>query len=69
MAQIESKLEAMGLVLPDPIQLSAGVVLPCSRVRVHGNRAYAPGHIALNGDGSIAEPLGKVGAALTAEQG
>jgi len=69
MAKIESKLEAMGLVLPEPIQLPAGVVLPFSWVRVHGNRAYASGHIALNGDGSIAEPLGKVGAALTAEQG
>ena len=69
MSEVESKLEALGLVLPAPIQLPAGVVLPFAWVRVHGDRAYVSGHIGLNPDGSIAEPLGKVGADLTEEQG
>ena len=69
MSEIELKLESLGLVLPQPIQVPAGVVLPFSWVRVCGNRAYVSGHIALNADGSLAEPLGKVGEEVTAEQG
>jgi len=69
MSKIESKIEAQGLVLPEPIQVPAGVVLPFSWVRVRGNRAYVSGHIALNADGTIAEPLGKVGAELSPEEG
>ena len=69
MSKVESKLEALGLALPAPIQVPAGVVLPFSWVRVRGNRAYVSGHIALNPDGSIAEPLGKVGAEVSPEEG
>jgi enamine deaminase RidA (YjgF/YER057c/UK114 family) len=69
MSDIESRLEALGLTLPQPIQIPAGVTLPFSWVRVHGNRAYVSGHIALNDDGSIAQPLGKVGAELSVEEG
>jgi len=36
---------------------------------VRGNRAYISGHIPLNEDGSIAHPLGKVGAEVSAEEG
>jgi enamine deaminase RidA (YjgF/YER057c/UK114 family) len=46
-----------------------GLRLPFAWVRVRGNRAYVSGHIALNPDGSIAQPLGKVGAEVTAEEG
>jgi enamine deaminase RidA (YjgF/YER057c/UK114 family) len=67
--RIEAKLDALGLVLPEPMQAPPGMQLPFSWVRVRGNRAYISGHIALNPDGSIAEPLGKVGADVTAEQG
>ena len=38
-------------------------------MRVHGNRAYCSGHIALDTDGSLAQPLGKVGAEVSAEEG
>ena len=69
MSEIEAKLEALGLALPAPIKVPAGVVLPFSFVRVHGARAFVSGHIALEPDGSMAEPLGKVGADLTLEQG
>ena len=43
--------------------------MPFSWVRVRGNRAYISGHIPLNEDGSIAHPLGKVGAEVSAEEG
>ena len=43
--------------------------LPFSWVRVRGNRAYISCHIPLNADGSVAQPLGKVGAEVSAEEG
>ena len=69
MGTIEAKLESMGLVLPEPLQMPPGIKMPFSWVRVRGNRAYISGHVATNADGSLAEPLGKVGAEVTAEQG
>ena len=54
MAKIESKLQALGLVLPAPMQLPPGVVLPFPWVRVHGNPAFVSGHAAQNADGSLA---------------
>jgi enamine deaminase RidA (YjgF/YER057c/UK114 family) len=38
-------------------------------VRVRGNRAYLSGQIPLNPDGTMAEPRGKVGADVSAEEG
>ena len=67
--QIEARLEALGLVLPAPMQVPAGMRLPFTWVRVRGNRAYISGHIAVNPDGSIAQPLGKVGAEVSVEEG
>ena len=68
MSTIESKLQALGLVLPEPLILPPGVTLPFSWVRVHGNRAYVSGHAAQNADGSLAKPLGKVGLDVSLEQ-
>ena len=51
------------------MQVPSGLQLPFSRVRVCGNRAYISGHLPLNTDGSIAQPLGKVGAEVSAEEG
>lgn len=65
---IEDKLRALGLILPEPVQVPPGVKLPFSFVRVHGNRAYISGHGPLNPDGSIASPLGKVGADVSVEE-
>ncbi len=67
--RIEAKLEAMGLVLPEAFKVPAGLQLPFAWVRVRGNRAYIAGHVPQNPDGSLAEPLGQVGAEVTAEQG
>ena len=65
---VEAKLEELGLVLPGPVQVPPGLVLPFSWVRVRGNRAYVSGHVPLNSDGSVAEPLGRVGGEVSEEQ-
>lgn len=69
MADIEAKLEQMGLTLPEPFQIPPGVVIPFSWVVVRGNHVYISGHIPTNQDGSVAQPLGKVGTDVTVEQG
>jgi enamine deaminase RidA (YjgF/YER057c/UK114 family) len=65
---MEMRLQALGLVLPAPLQLPPCVVLPFPWVRVVGNRAFISGHGPTNMDGSLAHPLGKVGAEVTEEQ-
>jgi enamine deaminase RidA (YjgF/YER057c/UK114 family) len=69
MALIEQRLQVLGLVLPAPLQLLAGASLPFPWVRVVGSRVLISGHGPTNADGSLAHPLGKVGAAVTLEQG
>ena len=69
MARIEERLRERGLVLPQPLKVPAGLRMPFAWVKVRGNRAYVSGHIAVNVDGTIAEPIGKVGAEVTPEQG
>ncbi len=69
MAEIERKLAALGLILPPPITPPRGVVLPFRFVRVLGSRAYVSGHGPQNPDGTLAQPLGKVGREVSAEQG
>ena len=69
MSEIETRLAALGLSLPAPMKLPPGVVLPFPWVRVHGDRAFISGHGPLAPDGSIAQPLGKVGRELSLEQG
>jgi len=69
MPMIEDRLAALGLVLPAPIKPPPGVVLPFQFVRVIGHRALISGHGPQNADGSIAEPLGKLGRNLSVDQG
>ena len=66
---VEAKLEELGLVLPEPAKIPSGLVLPFSWVRVRGSKAHVSGHGPLNPDGSLAGPLGKVGADVSEEQG
>ena len=68
MGGIEARLDAMGLVLPAPIRLPPEVTLGFPWVRLRGDRAFISGHGPLEPDGSIAEPLGKVGRDVTPEQ-
>src|SRR5258708_31368916 len=65
--QIEARLEALGLVLPEPLKIP-GMRLPFAPVRIRGSRAYISGHGPQNLDGTVAGPLGKVGAAVSQEQ-
>lgn len=69
MSRIEERLAALGLVLPPPVKPPAGVVLPFQFVRVIGTRALISGHSPQNPNGTIADPRGKLGQAITVEQG
>ena len=68
MSNIEQRLQELGIVLPQPLQLPPGVVLPFPWVRVVGTRALISGHGPTNPDGSLAQPLGKVGKEVSQEQ-
>ena len=68
MARIESRITELGLVLPQPLQVPAGLKMPFQWVRVRGNRAYVSGHVPVQPDGRLAGPLGRVGAEVTPEQ-
>lgn len=67
MGQIEQKLTELGLVLPEPLQLPAGMVLPFPEVNIRGNRALISGTGPLNPDGTLAGPFGKVGRDVSVE--
>ena len=66
--KIEARLQSLGLRLPAPLQLPPGAVLPFPWVRIVGTRALISGHGPTEADGSLAKPLGKVGAEVTPEQ-
>jgi enamine deaminase RidA (YjgF/YER057c/UK114 family) len=66
---VEERLRALGLALPAPTRAPPGAKLPFAWVRVVGDRALVSGHGPTNPDGTLAAPFGKVGAAVTLEQG
>jgi len=66
---IDDRVRALGLVLPESFRSPTGTAYPFSWVRGRGNRASISGHLPLQPDGRLAEPRGKVGEALTIEQG
>lgn len=68
MTKTEQRLTELGLDLPAPLQLPPGVTLPFPWVRIVGRRALISGHGPTNLDGSLAQPLGKVGAEVSLEQ-
>ncbi len=68
MSRIEDRLAQLGLRLPAPLQLPPGTALPFPWVRVVGTRALISGHGPTNADGSLAQPLGKVGREVSPEQ-
>ena len=68
MSRIEQRLQDLGIMLPEPLQLPPGVVLPFPWVRIVGTRALISGHGPTNRDGSLAQPIGKVGLDVTQEQ-
>lgn len=68
MAEIEARLEQLGITLPEPLVLPPSVKLPFPWVHVHGRRVFVSGHGPQNPDGSLAPPFGKVGRDVTQEE-
>ena len=68
MSKIDQRLIDLGLALPAPLQLPPSVVLPFPWIRIVGTRAVISGHGPTNADGSLAQPLGKVGRDVSLEQ-
>ena len=66
--QIEQRIAASGLQLPEPMQLPTGVTLRFPWVRVVGSRALISGHGPLQANGALLQPLGKVGDQVTEQQ-
>ena len=65
----DERIKELGLVLPAPLAIPPGVDAPLAFIKVAGKRVLVSGHGPQEADGSIARPLGKVGADLTVEQG
>jgi enamine deaminase RidA (YjgF/YER057c/UK114 family) len=65
----DKRIEELGIELPGPLPIPPGLEVPLVFVKVLGNRVLISGHGPQNPDGSIAEPLGKLGVDLTVEQG
>ena len=68
MPTVEERLAVLGYAIPEPLKLPPGVTLPFPWVRIVGSRAIISGHGPTNSDGSLAQPLGKVGAEVTEEE-
>ena len=67
--RIEATLDELGLVLPAPPKIPPEMQVSFAWVRVYQDRAYVAGHGPQNPDGSVANPLGKVGAEVSPEEG
>ncbi len=68
MSTVAAKLDSMGLVLPAPLKVPAGVTLLFPWVSVRGDRVFVSGHGPQNTDGSLAGPFGQVGAEVEVEE-
>jgi enamine deaminase RidA (YjgF/YER057c/UK114 family) len=66
MSQIEERLAALGLALPEPFSAPPGLELPFEFVRVAGDVAYVSGHGPMDGSRLLVQ--GKVGAEVDLEQ-
>ena len=67
MGRIDDRLAELGLELPAPFAAPEGVVFKFELVRVDGARAYVSGHGPVDGAQTLVS--GKVGDALSAEEG
>jgi enamine deaminase RidA (YjgF/YER057c/UK114 family) len=69
MGKVEDRLRERGLVLPAPLQLPPGMELPFPEVNIRARRAVISGASALEEDGRLAAPFGKVGSEVSVEEG
>ena len=65
----EDRIAALGLELPDPIELPPEMKLPFSFINIRGNRALISGHPRHGADGSINGPYATLGMDMTTEEG
>ncbi|MFO7854820.1 MAG: RidA family protein [Paracoccaceae bacterium] len=65
----EERLADLGLTLPAPAAAPPGVHLPFTFVNRRGRRVLISGHPAQNAKGRIVGPYGKLGEALSVEEG
>ena len=68
MGHIADRLHELGLTLPPPLEPPPGVVLPFAPAMVSGDRVVFSGHGPQAPDGSVARPLGKVGADVALDE-
>jgi enamine deaminase RidA (YjgF/YER057c/UK114 family) len=66
--EIESRLRALGLVLPEAPKVPPGFKFSFAWARVRGNHVYLAGHAAQGADGSFVGPFGKVPTEVSLEQ-
>jgi enamine deaminase RidA (YjgF/YER057c/UK114 family) len=62
---IDDRFNELGLILPAVMNTST---LPFELTRIDGQILYLSGHVPTETDGSIAKPLGKVGADVSPEE-
>lgn len=65
----ENKLSLLGLTLPPPTQIPAGLHLPFSFVNIRGDRMLFSGHAKTDETGQIIGPYGTVGDDISTQQG
>src|SRR5215212_10570195 len=66
--QVESKLQDLGLVLPDAPKVPPGFKFSFAWTRVYDGRLYLSGHGAQAPDGSYIGPFGKVPSEVSLEE-
>ena len=65
----EDRLAELGIELPKPVIVPAGLHLPFTFINVRGNRALISGHPRQSAEGAIDGPYGQLGADMTTEEG
>ena len=65
---VEERLAELGLDLPPPMHLSGQSGQRFELVRITGDQVTIAGHLPIGPDGSIAGPMGKVGAEVSADE-
>jgi len=67
--RIAARLAELNLTLPEPMKLPPGVKLPFSFCKVLGRRVVLAGHVPVQADGSPWPVTGKVGGAVSRDEG